>query len=170
MAAVVFGSAAALWIAVRGLPGSRWLPPGALAVCFVVFVAQSVHSYRANTSPLYPTSDTTDFRQGVDYLNRHLRAGDVVVAPKDLAVPARCIMRPLREAGIGCVAVQRRTWVADFVPPGGLGPAVRLEALLEKGSRPAAARGTQRGDRYQARVGRKAMVKKHRRIADAAVH
>lgn len=82
--AVVAGSGAAIWIAVRGVGRQSWVPAGALLVCAALFAAQSIHSYRANTSPLYPVPDTTDFVSGSSWVDRHLARQDLALVPKDM--------------------------------------------------------------------------------------
>ena len=46
--------------------------------------AQAVHSYRADTSPLYPIADTSEFEAAVDYVNRTMPADGVAIVPKDM--------------------------------------------------------------------------------------
>ena len=82
-AAIVLGSAAALWIAARGLRRDRLMPVGALVVCFTLFAAQSVHSYRAGTSPLYPVPDGADFHWEIAAINEDLGPGELALVSKD---------------------------------------------------------------------------------------
>lgn len=83
-AATVIGSAAALWIAVRGVSRRSLMPVGALIVCFALFAAQSTRSYRADTSPMYPATDTQDFWETADFMNERLRPGEIALASKNL--------------------------------------------------------------------------------------
>jgi hypothetical protein len=71
--------------------GAAWLLNGAsgfgggvVVVLALLLVSQTVDSYRADSSPLYPVSDTADFRAGVADINASMEPGDIVVAPKDL--------------------------------------------------------------------------------------
>jgi hypothetical protein len=82
--ATVVGSAGALWIAARGISRRSLIPVGALVVCFALFAAQSVRSYRADTSPMYPTTDTQDFWATADFMRRQLGPGEVALTSKNL--------------------------------------------------------------------------------------
>ena len=84
--AVVLGSAAALWIAVRGVGRARILPAAALIVCFGLFVAQARDSYHAGTSPLYPVPDTLEFRGATALINASLAPGQTALVSKDLGL------------------------------------------------------------------------------------
>jgi hypothetical protein len=66
------------------LGGKRGFADGVVVVLVMLFTAQSIHSYRANSSPMYPIPDTEDFRAAARDLNRETSKEDIVVAPKDL--------------------------------------------------------------------------------------
>ncbi|HTT93526.1 MAG TPA: hypothetical protein VMF55_02575 [Solirubrobacterales bacterium] len=66
------------------LGGRRGFGAGVIVVLAILFVAQSIHSYRANTSPLYPTPDTNEFVALGDNINAATKPDDIVVGPKDL--------------------------------------------------------------------------------------
>jgi hypothetical protein len=79
--AAVAGAALALaW----ALGGRRGFGGGIVIVLGVLLVGQAIHSYRANTSPMYPIPDTGDFLAAVNDLNQTTPKGDIVVAPKDM--------------------------------------------------------------------------------------
>jgi hypothetical protein len=81
---ILLGTAAALLLAWRLAPRSRPSAPGlALLVVAALFVAQSVRSYDADVSPMYPVQDTQDFNDSVDAINRVTKTGDIVFASKD---------------------------------------------------------------------------------------
>jgi hypothetical protein len=80
---VIAASAAALLIA-WGLTGGRGFAAGVVIVLAALFVAQSVRSQRSDHSPMYPVSDTGDFRAAAEDLNGRVDGGDIVIAPKDL--------------------------------------------------------------------------------------
>ena len=82
-AAIVLGSAAALWIGVRGLRRRSLMPVGALVVCFALFAGQSIHSYNADTSPLYSFADTEEFRWEANRINELQGPGELALVPKD---------------------------------------------------------------------------------------
>jgi hypothetical protein len=80
---VIAGAALALaaaWV----LGGRQGFGGGVIVVLALVSVAQGIHSYRANHSPLYPVSDTSDFRAGADDLNARLSSDQIVLTAKDL--------------------------------------------------------------------------------------
>jgi 4-amino-4-deoxy-L-arabinose transferase-like glycosyltransferase len=66
------------------LGGRRGFAGGAIVVLGLLLVSQAVHSYRANTSPMYPIPDTGDFLAAVNDLNQSTPKGDIVIAPKDM--------------------------------------------------------------------------------------
>jgi hypothetical protein len=66
------------------LGGRRGFGAGVVVVLAILFVAQSIHSYRANTSPLYPTPDTNEFVALGDNINAATKPDDIVIGPKDL--------------------------------------------------------------------------------------
>jgi hypothetical protein len=76
-------AAAALGIAWL-LQGRRGFAGGLMLVLAILFVGQSVRSYQSDHSPLYPVSDTSEFRSAVQDLNASAGASDIVIAPKDL--------------------------------------------------------------------------------------
>ena len=81
---IVLGTAAALLLAWRLAPRSRPSAPGlALVAVAALLVAQSVRSYEADVSPMYPVQDTEDFNRSVEAINRVTRTGDIVFASKD---------------------------------------------------------------------------------------
>jgi hypothetical protein len=82
--AVVLGTVAAMWIAVGGIPGRGISAVGVLLVCLAIFAAQSIRSYRSDTSPLFPVTDTQSFRQSASYINGVMRPGDIALVSKDL--------------------------------------------------------------------------------------
>ena len=77
------GVGAALLIA-WWLDGQRGFAGGVILVTVALLVAQSVHSYRANTSPMYPIPDTAEFNAAVDDMHENLKKGDITIAVKDL--------------------------------------------------------------------------------------
>lgn len=80
---IVAGVGAALLVT-WWLEGDRGFAGGLLIVVAALLVSQSIHSYRANTSPMYPIPDTADFNAAVNDLHETLHKGDVVVAAKDI--------------------------------------------------------------------------------------
>jgi hypothetical protein len=80
-AKVVALSAAAL---VVGWLVTRRSASGVLAVLAALLAGQSVHSYRANVSPLYPVQDTRDFQAAAQQINGTLRPGQIAMVSKDL--------------------------------------------------------------------------------------
>lgn len=80
---ILAGVGAALLLA-WWLGGQRRFAGGVIVVMTAVLIAQAVHSYRANTSPMYPIPDTAEFNAAVSDLNQTLRKGDIVIAVKDL--------------------------------------------------------------------------------------
>jgi hypothetical protein len=80
---VAAGTAAALLVA-WWLGGDRGFAGGLLIVMAALFLSQAIHSYRADTSPMYPIPDTADFNAAVNDLHENLGKGDVVVAAKDI--------------------------------------------------------------------------------------
>lgn len=81
--AIAAASAGVLWLAWRSTAG-RALPQGVLLACLALLVAQSVRSYQADTSPMYPIPDTADFRAGAQAVNNALGPGEIAMVPKDL--------------------------------------------------------------------------------------
>jgi hypothetical protein len=75
------------------LGGERGFVGGTILVVVALLFAQSVRSYRADTSPMYPIPDTADFEAAVDDLRRNVKPGEIAVAPEDLAyyVPGKVI-------------------------------------------------------------------------------
>ena len=81
---VVLAAALALVVVWRVLPGpAAVLPLGVLMVCGALFTAQSVRSLRADTSPMYPVTDTADFQRLSREVNHVTGPGDIVMASKD---------------------------------------------------------------------------------------
>lgn len=77
------GAGAALLIA-WWLGGPRGFVGGVILVTIALLAAQSVRSYRANTSPMYPIPDTAEFNAAVGDMNQNLKEGDITIAVKDL--------------------------------------------------------------------------------------
>ena len=83
-AVILAASAAALWIA-RWMPGARLpLAAGPVVVLAALFVGQSIRSFDADTSPMYPVQDTADFQWGARTINGFTGPDDLVVASKDI--------------------------------------------------------------------------------------
>ncbi len=82
--AVLVGTALAMLVAWRFVPRTPVLTVGPLIVAAAVFVAQSVHARDANTSPLHPIPDTTDFNHAVEAVNRAVAPGDIALVAKDI--------------------------------------------------------------------------------------
>ncbi len=80
---VVAGVAAALLLA-WWLGGERGFVGGVVLVVAALLVSQAIHSYRANTSPMYPITDTAEFNAAVNDLHENLHKGDVAIAVEDL--------------------------------------------------------------------------------------
>jgi hypothetical protein len=80
---VVAAVAAALLLAwwVGGRPR---FAGGVVVVLAMLLAVQTVHSYRADTSPMYPVPDTADFDAALNDLQHTLRRGDIAVAAKDI--------------------------------------------------------------------------------------
>lgn len=79
--AAVAGAALGLaWL----LRGRRGFGGGVVGVLAILFIGQAIHSYRANTSPMYPIPDTGDFLAAVHDIERETPKGDIVIAPKDM--------------------------------------------------------------------------------------
>jgi hypothetical protein len=76
-------SAAAMGLAWL-LGGKRGFGAGVVVVLAILFVSQSIHSYHANTSPLYPSTDTDEFVALADNINATTSPEDIVIGPKDL--------------------------------------------------------------------------------------
>jgi hypothetical protein len=66
------------------LGGRRGFSGGVLVVLAALLVGQAVHSYRANTSPMYSIPDTVDFLAAVSDIEHETPTDDIVVAPKDM--------------------------------------------------------------------------------------
>lgn len=62
----------------------RGFAGGVVVVLGILLVVQAVHSYRADTSPMYPIPDTADFNTAMNDLNQTLQKGEVAVSAKDL--------------------------------------------------------------------------------------
>ena len=80
VATVAAAALAAAWL----LGGRSGFAGGIVIVLVILFVGQSLRSYQSDHSPLYPVSDTSDFRAGVGDLNASAGPRDIVIAPKDL--------------------------------------------------------------------------------------
>ena len=80
---VAAGTAAALLVA-WWLEGDKGFAGGLLIVMAALFLSQSIHSYRADTSPMYPIPDTGEFNAAIDDLHQNVHKGDVVIAAKDM--------------------------------------------------------------------------------------
>lgn len=80
---VIAAVGAALLIA-WGLTRGRGFAGGVLVVLVCLLGAQAVRSYRADTSPLYPVADTTEFEAAIDDLNATMPADSVAIVPKDM--------------------------------------------------------------------------------------
>lgn len=94
------GVGAALLIA-WWLDGQRGFAGGVILVTVALLVAQSVHSYRANTSPMYPIPDTAEFNATVDDMHENLKKGDITIAVKDLGYYVRGPVIDGEEAFVG---------------------------------------------------------------------
>jgi hypothetical protein len=94
------GVGAALLIA-WWLGGQRGFTGGVVLVTVALLVAQSVHSYRANTSPMYPIPDTAEFNAAVDDMHQNLKTGDITIAVKDLGYYVRGPVIDGEEAFVG---------------------------------------------------------------------
>jgi hypothetical protein len=66
------------------LGGRRGFGGGVVVVLAMLLIGQAVHSYRANTSPMYPIPDTNDFLSAVHDIERETPRSDIVIAPKDM--------------------------------------------------------------------------------------
>lgn len=66
------------------LTGRKGFAGGVILVLAVLLCAQMAHSYRADTSPLYPIADTTDFEAATADLNSSMPANGVALVPKDM--------------------------------------------------------------------------------------
>lgn len=66
------------------LGGRRGFGGGVLVVLAILLAGQAIHSYRANTSPMYPIPDTADFLAAVNDIEHETPTDDIVVAPKDM--------------------------------------------------------------------------------------
>lgn len=89
---ILAGVGAALLLA-WWLGGERGFAGGVILVMVALLLAQSIHSYRADTSPMYPIPDTADFEAAVSDLHRNVKPGEIAIAPEDLAyyVPGKVI-------------------------------------------------------------------------------
>jgi hypothetical protein len=74
------GSLGLAWL----LGGRRGFSGGVLVVLAALLVGQAIHSYRANTSPMYPIPDTADFLAAINDIEHETARSDIVVAPKDM--------------------------------------------------------------------------------------
>jgi hypothetical protein len=80
---VLAGAGAALML-VWWLAGKRGFAGGVIVVAVALLIAQAVHSYRADTSPMYPIPDTADFNAAINDLNQNMDGDDIVIAVKDI--------------------------------------------------------------------------------------
>jgi hypothetical protein len=64
--------------------GESGFAAGVIIVTAALLVAQALHSYRANTSPMYPIPDTAEFNAAINDANENLHEGDIAIAVKDL--------------------------------------------------------------------------------------
>lgn len=80
IAAIAGGALLLAW----WLAGRRGFAGGVVVALAILLVGQAVHSYRANTSPMYPIADTADFDAAVFDLNHTMSKGEIAVAPKDI--------------------------------------------------------------------------------------
>ena len=80
---ILAGVGAALLLA-WWLGGRRGFAGGVIVVMAALFIAQSIHSYHANTSPMYPIPDTAEFNATVNDMKENLHKGDITIAVKDL--------------------------------------------------------------------------------------
>jgi hypothetical protein len=97
---VMAGVGAALLI-VWWLGGQRGFAGGVILVTVALLVAQAVHSYQANTSPMYPIPDTAEFNAAVDDLHQNLHRGDITISVKDLGYYIRGPVIDGEEAFVG---------------------------------------------------------------------
>jgi hypothetical protein len=81
--AIAAATAGALWLGWRATGGPA-LRFGVLLVAVALLAAQSVRSYDADTSPMYPIPDTADFRAGAQAINDELGPREIAMVPKDL--------------------------------------------------------------------------------------
>jgi hypothetical protein len=82
---ILAASAAALLLAWRFAPRSvAGAGVTALVACGVLLIAQSVRSYQADVSPMYPAPDTVDFENAIRAVKAATRPGDAVFVPKDM--------------------------------------------------------------------------------------
>jgi hypothetical protein len=78
---LIAGAALALaWV----IGGRRGFPAGVLVVLGTLFVAQSIHSYKVDSSPMYPIPDTAEFSAAVADINATVPPGKIVIGPKDI--------------------------------------------------------------------------------------
>ena len=136
-ARIIFGVGAALLLA-WWLGGERGFAGGVILVTVALLLAQSIHSYRANTSPMYPIPDTADFNAAVNDLHQMVHKGQIVVAAKDMAfyVPGQVIEGEdalARGDGLLASAIRRYPQITafgrdSFGPP--VGP--ETEAILNE--------------------------------------
>jgi hypothetical protein len=80
---IVAASAAALLLAWRFAPRPA-AGAAALVACAAMLGGQSVHSYRAGVSPMYPVQDTVDFENGIRAIKATTKPGAPVFVPKDM--------------------------------------------------------------------------------------
>ncbi|MBK8293982.1 MAG: hypothetical protein IPK93_04070 [Solirubrobacterales bacterium] len=64
----------------------RYAPAAILTLLAALFLVQSVKSYRANVSPLFPGIDTADFIRSGEIINKELRPREVAIVSKDLGI------------------------------------------------------------------------------------
>ena len=132
---VAAGTGAALLIA-WWLGEKRNFAGGVIVVLAALLLVQATHSYRANTSPLYPIADTAAFDATVNDLRQTLKPNQVVVTAKDIGfyLPQRVIEGEdafARGDGRLAAAIRRYPEIAAYVhdsfgPP--VGP--KTEAVL----------------------------------------
>jgi len=134
LAAVASAALGLAWL----LGGRRGFGGGVVVVLAMLLVGQAVHSYRANTSPMYPIPDTNDFLAAVHDIERETPKGNIVIAPKDMGfyVKGRVIEGEdtfARGDGLTAAAIRKYPEITAFArdsfgPP--VGPAI--EAVLAR--------------------------------------
>lgn len=79
--AIAGAALGAAWL----LGGRKGFAGGVVVVLAIISIGQSVHSYRADNSPMYPIPDTADFVAILNDIEAETGEGEIVVAPKDMA-------------------------------------------------------------------------------------
>ena len=83
--AIVLATVLALRLVWDALPGrATAMPALMLLVAAPLLIAQSVRSYEADVSPMWPVQDKADFVAGQRALNAAVGPGDIVLAAKDI--------------------------------------------------------------------------------------